>query len=163
MPERILMERFLTSLSFAFTMRFWIAFLCFWSHPLYAQPKHKAKVEEQLLYQLDVARPVVWLDAVPDGSNWLVVDKFGLWQSIIVNGVRYPKEFHEIPFWTARLSPNGKYAVWSGLMHAVNEGGYDSTQTLVFRDSTLIGSYIADYSTLLFSPTGNHWGMLLPQ
>src|SRR5687768_7958925 len=69
----------------------------------------KAKVTETTVASLDIARRIRTFDASPDGANWLVVDKFGPLESIVINGERYPTEYNAIPVLTARVSPNGRY------------------------------------------------------
>jgi len=111
---------------------------------------------------LDPARQVVALDATPDGSKWLVIDKFGLMQSIVLNGERINKDFNEVPFTTARVSPDGQYIVWMGLTRNVTEQGFDSTVTSLYLNSTHLGDYVSDYNQLHFSKSGKHWAALLP-
>lgn len=129
--------------------------------PVYSKlPEGKAS--EQVIMPLDAAREVVAIDATPSGSNWLLIDKFGLSQSIILNGKRFDRDFSEIPPITAQLSPNGKYAVWMGLMRNYTYQGFDSTVTSIYRDTVFQGDYVSEYNQLYFSRSGNHWAALLP-
>src|SRR6476660_3417733 len=108
----------------------------------------KAKVTETEVSTLDIGRRIRTFDAAPDGSNWLVVDKFGQWESIVINGERYPTEYHLIPVTTARVSPNGKYSIWIGLQRAFTDDGFNSTLATLFKNSDSINAFTSDYNEL---------------
>ena len=101
-----------------------LVFVCF-AAPVHAQDLSgslipeldypKGKVTETTVATVDIGRRIQRFDAAPDGSNWLVVDKFGQMESIIINGERHPREDNTIPATTARVSPNGQYVLWLGL------------------------------------------------
>ena len=122
----------------------------------------KAKVEEKLLAQLDVAREVAQFDALADGSHWFVVDKFGVVQTMVVDGVRVKKEFNSIPRSTAQFSPLGDYLIWLGLDRHYTETGFDSTLVYVYKGTALAGSFLADYPVVEYSRTGKMWGVAMP-
>lgn len=120
------------------------------------------RTDSRTLAELDLARPVVYMDALPDGSKWFVIDKFGPIQSMLLNGKRIERTFNNIPFTTAQFSPNSEYIIWMGLDRIYTEKGFDSTITNIYRNDSLVGSYLADYGSLEFSRTGAHWGAILP-
>jgi hypothetical protein len=122
----------------------------------------RAKVTETSIGTLDIARRIRMFDAAPDGSNWLVVDKFGQWESITINGKRYPTEYHSIPVLTARVSPNGKYIIWMGLQRAFTDDGFNATLSTLFRNADSIAAYISDYNELFFSRDGENWAATFP-
>jgi hypothetical protein len=122
----------------------------------------KAKVTETTVASLDIGRRVRTFDASPDGSNWLVVDKFGQWESIVINGERYPTEYNAIPATTARVSPNGKYAIWIGLQRSFTDDGFNSTLGTLFKGTDSILSYTSDYQKLFFSSDGENWAATFP-
>jgi len=121
-----------------------------------------ARVIEDTIYLLDQAHNVKHMDANPDGSHWYVVDHFANWQTITIDGHRVARQFHEIPVNGTRLSPNGDYFVWTGLMHAFTTEGFDSTTTYLYHDTSLIGRYLSDYPEIEFSRSGERWAALLP-
>jgi hypothetical protein len=122
----------------------------------------KAKVTESVVSSLDIGRRIRTFDASPDGSNWLVVDKFGQWESIIINGERYPTEYNTIPVTTARVSPNGKYSIWIGLQRAFTDDGFNATLATLFRNTDSLLAYTSDYNELFFSPDGESWAATFP-
>ncbi len=127
------------------------------------QPKlQNAKVDETPLASLDLAREVVNMDAMPDGSHWFVVDKWGVVKTLIYDGRRSDREFNEIPAPTTQLSPNGDYLIWLGLDRHYTETGFDSTIVYIYKNQALVASVLADYPVLEFSRTGKSWGVVLP-
>jgi hypothetical protein len=122
----------------------------------------KARLEESPFATLDVAREVVNMDALPDGSHWFVVDRFGVIKTLVYDGMRSERAFNEIPNQTAQLSPKGDYMIWLGLDRHYTETGFDSTIVYIYRDQALVASFLADYPALEFSRTGKSWGVLLP-
>jgi len=128
-----------------------------------AQPSlPKAKIEEKAFISLDLARKVIGFDAMPDGSHWFVVDKFGVLQSMLYDGVRSTREFNEISHANAQLSPKGDYLVWLGLDRHFTDKGFDSTVVYVYKDMNLLGEFLADYPSIQFSRTGKSWGVVMP-
>ena len=121
-----------------------------------------AKAEEKVLYSLDLARQVKLMEATPSGDHWYVVDAFANWQQITIDGHLIPEKFHEISATATKLSPTGDYVIWSGLLRGYTKVGFDSTTTYLYKDSSLIGSYVADYPSIEFSPSGRRWAALLP-
>jgi hypothetical protein len=127
------------------------------------QPKlPQAHIERTELATLDVAREIVEMDAVPDGSHWFIIDKFGVIQTMLYDGVRNPRDFNEIPKATARLSPMGDYLIWTGLDRHFTVNGFDSTLVYVYKNQDLAGHFLGDYPTLEFSRTGKSWGVIVP-
>ncbi len=122
----------------------------------------KAKVTESNIGTLDISRRIRMFDASPDGSNWLAVDKFGQWESITINGERYPTEYHSIPVLTSRVSPNGKYIIWVGLQRAFTDDGFNATLATLFRGTDSITVYTSDYNELFFSRNGESWAATFP-
>ncbi|HWF44168.1 MAG TPA: hypothetical protein VG537_05970 [Candidatus Kapabacteria bacterium] len=123
---------------------------------------HPAPVEEHTIYSLDLARTVKLMSATPDGSHWYVVDEFANWQTITIDGHPFSKQFHEISAAATRLSPNGNYLIWTGLLRAFTHEGFDSTTAYVYKDTSLVGNFISDYPVVEFSRTGRQWAELLP-
>ncbi len=121
-----------------------------------------AHAEETVLYSLDQARQTKLMDATPDGSHWFVVDAFANWQQITIDGHLFPGKFHEISANGTKLSPKGDYLIWTGLLRAYTKVGFDSTSTYLYKDTSLIGSYVSDYPSIEFSPSGRRWAALLP-
>lgn len=121
-----------------------------------------AKIKETTVHTLDLARRVRHFEATPNGSKWILVDKFGLWESVIVDGKRHPTEYHSIDVANARLSPNGKYTIWLGQEKKITADGFDSALTSVFRDLDSIGTFVSDFASAHFSPRGDQWVTLLP-
>lgn len=122
----------------------------------------KAKVAESVVASLDIARRIRTFDASPDGTNWLVVDKFGQWESIVINGERYPTEYHTIPVLTAKVSPNGKYVIWMGLERSFTDDGFNSTLATLFKGTDSIAAFTSDYQKLYFSNDGTSWAATFP-
>jgi hypothetical protein len=127
-----------------------------------------AQVTEQLIYTFDVGRPVVLLDAVPDGSLWFAVDVFGVNKTITINGIHNETRYGEISALSTRLSPNGKYLIWMGMAHSFDAQSFNTTRTTIFRhdagakasDSLL--NVESDNNTLFFSRNGDHWAAVMP-
>ncbi len=121
-----------------------------------------ASVDESVLYRLDEARTVKQMDATADGAHWYVVDEFANWQYITIDGHPFADRYHEIAGTGTRLSPNGDYLIWSGMMHAVTEKGFDSTTVYVHKDTSLVAHYVSDNPEVEFSHSGKHWAETLP-
>ena len=121
-----------------------------------------ARVEQHTIFSLDIARKVKLMDATPNGSHWYMVDAFANWQTIVIDGHLIPQQFHEIAPNATRLSPKGDYILWSGLMRAYTHEGFDSTVVYLYKDTSLIGTYLSDYPAVDFSRTGQHWAAMLP-
>ncbi len=138
----------------------------------------EALTDHPLLAELDPARPVLHLDATPNGSTWMAVDGFAHWASMVVNGYRIAKEYHEIPAATAQIitsdgstrngstsdgsTSNGSHAIWAAEMHVATKQGFDSTIIDVYQDTNIIGTFIGDSPDLQISGSGRHWAMLIP-
>lgn len=122
----------------------------------------KAKITESTIMKLDAARRIRHFDAAPDGSNWLMVDAFGPWESIVLNGERFAKEYHTIPASTAKVSPNGKYLLWMGLSRAFTDDGFNATLTTLYKNTDSITAYTSDYNDVAFSVNGKDWAALFP-
>jgi hypothetical protein len=122
----------------------------------------QGRVEQKQLFQLDAARDVKLFDATPDGTHWLVISEFANWQRITIDGRPIDKDFHEIATAASRISPNGKYVVWAGLLRALTRDGFDSSTAYVYQGDSLIGHFVADYPSLQFSPSGARYAVLLP-
>ena len=121
-----------------------------------------AHVTEATIFSFDIARTVTLMDATPDASHWYVVDEFAHWQRITIDSPKVPHEFHEIPQSGIRLSPNGDYIIWAGLMRGYTRLGFDSTTAYLYKDMAPIGHYVSDYPAIEFSASGNRWAALLP-
>lgn len=122
----------------------------------------KARVSEVPIHSLDLAREVKQFDATPDGRNWLLVDGFALWESIMINGVRHPKEFHQIPPTTAQISRDGNYVIWMGQIRQATEDDYNATRTTLYKGLDSIATFVSDYNALSFSRDGKQWAALFP-
>jgi hypothetical protein len=122
-----------------------------------------ANFDEKTIYSLDEARKVQLFDATPDASHWYVVDEFAHWQYITIDGNQYPQRFHEIAATGTKLSPNGDYLLWTGLMHNFTIKGFDSTMTYLHKDTTFIGNWVGDYPSIEFSRSGEHWSEMIPR
>ena len=121
-----------------------------------------AHVEQHNIFSLDQARRVEFMDATPDGSHWYVIDAFANWQTITIDGHPFPQQFHEISASGTRLSPNGDFVLWTGLMRAYTREGFDSTMTYLYKDTSLIGNFLSDFPSIEFSRTGRRWAVMLP-
>ena len=122
----------------------------------------KAKVTETAVAEVDIGRRIQRFDAAPDGSNWLVVDKFGQMESIILNGARFPQEYNTTPVTTARVSPNGKYMIWLGLTRAFTDDGFNATLATLYKGKDSIIAFTSDYQKLYFSNDGKEWAVTFP-
>jgi len=122
-----------------------------------------AHFDENTIYSLEEARTVQQFDAMPDASHWYVVDEFAHWQYITIDGQPFPDRYHEISSTGTRLSPNGDFLIWTGLMHNFTIHGFDSTMTYLHKDTGFIGNWVGDYPTLEFSHSGEHWAEMIPR
>lgn len=120
------------------------------------------KVEQKLVFQLDPARDIKLFDATPDARHWFVISSFANWQRITIDGRPIDKDFHEISTEASRISPNGEYVVWTGLLRGFTRDGFDSTTAYVYRGDSLVAQFVADYPSLQFSRTGARYAVLLP-
>ena len=120
------------------------------------------RVEQKQLFQLDPARDIKLFDATPDASHWFVISEFANWQRITIDGKPIDQNFHEISTDASRISPNGQYIIWTGLLHAVTHDGFDSSSAFVYHGDSLIAQYVADYPSLQFSHSGNRYAVMLP-
>jgi len=129
-----------------------------------AQQK-EAKTKQTKIYEFDAARTIIHFDATPDAKHWFAVDKFGLRNSITINGKQEQTEFNEIPVATAQLSPDGKTLVWMGLERSYDKEGFNTTTTHLYEHTnaglTLHGKFTADYNSLQFFPKFNKWVAIL--
>jgi hypothetical protein len=121
-----------------------------------------AKAFEKAIYSLAPARKVVLMDATPDASHWYIADEFAHWQQMTIDGQTVEHRFHEIFGGGTRLSPNGDFVIWTGLMHAYTQHGFDSTVTYLYKDLAPIDHYLAEFPTVEFSASGKRWAALLP-
>ena len=121
-----------------------------------------AHVTLDTLYKLDEARAVKQMDATPDGSRWYVVDEFAHWQYITIDGHPFPTRYHEIAATGTRISPNGNYFLWTGLIHAYTQYDFDSTTADFYEDTSLLFHAVSDYPLLEFSRSCEHWAAILP-
>ncbi|HYM20807.1 MAG TPA: hypothetical protein VEW28_07380 [Candidatus Kapabacteria bacterium] len=128
----------------------------------------QASVSEKKLYTFDLARTIKLFDATPTGNLWFAADEFGLVKTIVINGVRNDNRFSDISSFSTRISPNGKYLIWMGLVHTYDENSFNTTTTIVFRhnagkaSSDSVGAFESDNPKVFFSSTGDHWAALLP-
>jgi hypothetical protein len=120
------------------------------------------RVEQRQVFQLDAARSIRLFDATPNASHWLVISDFANWQRITIDGRPIEKDFHEISTDATRISPNGSYVIWTGLLRAFTRDGFDSTTAFVYHGDSLVAHYVADYPMLQFSRTGARYAVLLP-
>lgn len=132
------------------------------SNPVPELKYPKAKITESTVAKLEAARRIRHFDASPDGANWLIVDAFGPWESIIVNGERHVREYNTIPASTAKVSPDGKYILWMGLSRAFTDDGFNATLTTLYKSSDSIAAYTSDYTDVAFSVNGKDWAALFP-
>jgi hypothetical protein len=121
-----------------------------------------AKASETALHTLDAARKITLMDAAPDASHWYYVDEFAHWQQMTIDGQTVERRFHEIPKSGTRLSPNGDYVIWTGLMHGFTQHGFDSTTAYLYKDAAPIDHYVAEYPSIEFSASGKRWAALMP-